>query len=170
MPNLSDLFYYNGEMRLEFIVWPIFLGICIGAFITVFVRVAMGKVVRAIFSKGACSPETACTLRELGVEKSFFIKSALRGKSVLRRVISAVNVDEVTGEIGEPIDINGKPDLEKSRFYIAEESRDRAGSLYDDTNSTVISALVTVLLGFVVAVAAMYIIPWLLDMIDRLKG
>ncbi|MBQ9116822.1 MAG: hypothetical protein IJY04_07335 [Clostridia bacterium] len=171
MPNLSELFLYNGEIRLEFIIWPIFLGVCIGAFITVFVRVKLGEVVRAIFAKGACSPETACTLEELGVSNRFFIRASLRGKSALRRVVSAVDCSRATGADAEnvplsPIDINEKLDLDTCRFYISDEHRERAESLYDDTNSTVLSAVIAVLLALVIAAVSMFLVPVLMDMFD----
>lgn len=173
MPDLSELFLYNGEIRLEFIVWPIFLGICIGAFITVFVRVKLGEVVRAILEKGAVSPETALTLEELGVAKRFFVRSALRGRSALRRVVEATDGSAAVDENGESaglrvLGINEAPDLDNCRFFIADANRERAESIYDNTNSTLLSAIVTVLVAFVVAAVSMIIIPNLMQMLENM--
>ena len=173
MPDLSEIFLYNGEIKLEFIVWPIFLGICIGAFITVFVRVKLGEVVRAIIAKGAVSTDTALTLEELGVAKKFFVRSALRGRSALRRVVEATDGSTVTDENGEPaglriVPINEAPDLDKCRFFISDANRDRAESIYDNTNSTLLSAGITVLVAFVVAALSMVIIPNLMQMLENM--
>lgn len=173
MPDLSELFLYNGEMKLEFIVWPIFLGICVGAFITVFVRVKLGEVVRAIIEKGAVSPETALTLDELGMSKKFFVRAALRGRSALRRVVEATDGSTVTDENGEPaglrvLEINEAPDLDRCRFFIADSDRERAESIYDNTNSTLLSAIITVLVAFVVAAISMVIIPNLMQMLENM--
>ena len=173
MPDLSELFLYNGELKLEFIVWPIFLGICIGAFITVFVRVKLGEVVRAIFEKGAISPDTALTLEELGVAKRFFVRSALRGRSALRRVVDVTDGTDVMGENGEIIGLrvlglNEAPDLDSCRFFITDANRERAESIYDNTNSTLLSAIITVLAAFVVAAVSMVIIPNLVQMLENM--
>ena len=173
MPDLSELFLYNGELKLEFIVWPIFLGICIGAFITVFVRVKLGEVVRAIIEKGAVSPDTALTLEELGMAKKFFVRSSLRGRSALRRVVQATDGTAVTNEDGEPaglrvLALNEAPDLDKCRFFISDENRERATSIYDNTNSTLLSAGITVLVAFVVAAVSMVIIPNLMQMLENM--
>ena len=173
MPDLSELFLYNGELKLEFIVWPIFLGICIGAFITVFVRVKLGEVVRAILEKGAISPETALTLEELGVAKRFFVRSALRGRSALRRVVDSTDGAEVMDENGEKIGLrvlglNEAPDLNRCRFFITDANRERAESIYDNTNSTLVSAFITVLVAFVVAAVSMVIIPNLMQMLENM--
>ena len=173
MPDLSELFLYDGEMKLEFIVWPIFLGICIGAFITVFVRVKLGEVVRAIIEKGAISPETALTLEELGLSRRFFIRSALRGRSALRRVVEATDGTVAVAENGEPaglriLGINEAPNLDSCRFFITDANRERAESIYDNTNSTLLSAIITVLVAFVVAALSMIIIPNLMQMLENM--
>ena len=173
MPDLSELFLYDGELKLEFIVWPIFLGICIGAFITVFVRVKLGEVVRAIIEKGAISPETALTLEELGLSKRFFIRSALRGRSALRRVVEATDGTVAVAENGEPtglriLGINEAPNLDSCRFFITDANRERAESIYDNTNSTLLSAIITVLVAFVVAALSMIIIPNLMQMLENM--
>ena len=172
MPNLSELFMYNGEWRLEFIVWPLFLGICVAAFLTVFIRSKLGVVVRAIIAKGAISPDTALTLKELGVENKFFVRAALRGRSALRRVVDAVGCEAGAGDnepIGNmPLAYDAHPDLDKCRFYIADANRDRAESLYDDTNSTLISAIITVLVALVVACLSMWLVPDLIRMAENM--
>jgi len=173
MPDLSQLFLYDGEIRLEFIVWPIFLGICIGAFVTVFVRVKLGEVVRAIIEKGAISPETALTLEELGVAKRFFIRSSLRGRSALRRVVDAtdgvtVSDDDGQGERLRVIGLNEPVNLDECRFFISDSNREQAESIYDNTNSTLLSAFITVILAFVVAAVSMIVVPNLMQMVENM--
>ena len=171
MPDLSELFLYTGELNLVFIVWPIFIGVCIAAFVTVFVRVKLGEVVRAIIEKGAISPETALTLEELGVAKRFFVRSALRGRSALRRVVYATDGSVITSGDGENTElrvltINEAPDLDECRFFISDENKARAESIYDNTNSTLLSAIITVLVAFVVAIVSMLVVPKIIDLLE----
>ena len=171
MPDLSELFLYNGELKLEFIVWPIFIGICIAAFVTVFVRVKHGEVVRAIFEAGAISADTAKTLEELGMANKFFVRSALRGKSALRRVIDVtdgLSEDGGSGGALRVLAIGEEVDLDEFRFFIKDENKDRAESLYDNTNSNLLTAGITVLVAFVVAVLSMIIIPNLQQMLENM--
>lgn len=172
MPDFSELFLYDGELKLAFIVWPIFFGVCIAAFITVYIRVKLGVVVRAILEKGAISPETALTLEELGVAKRFCVRSALRGRSVLRRVVSATNGETVTDENGEPaglyvLKINEAPNLDECRFFISDENKERAESLYDNTHSTLLTAIITVLVAFVVAAISMFAVPEIIELFSE---
>ena len=174
MPDLSELFLYNGELKLEFIVWPIFIGICIAAFVTVFVRVKLGAVVRAIFEAGAISPDTAKTLEELGVANIFFVRTALRGRSALRRVIDATDGTEIlpdeNGEGGgfKVLGLTETVDLDACKFFIADANRERAESLYDSTNSTLLTAGLTVIIAFAVAALSMVIIPNLQQMLENM--
>ena len=173
MPDLSELFLYNGELKLEFIVWPIFIGICIAAFATVFVRVKHGEVVRAIIEAGAISAETAKSLEELGVANKFFVRSALRGRSALRRVVDAtdgmtVETDEEGRGVLRVLSIGEAVDLDGCKFFITDANKDRAESLYDNTNSTLLTAGITVIVAFAVAAISMVIIPNLQQMLENM--
>ena len=105
--------------------------------------------------------------------KRFFVRSALRGRSALRRVVEATDGSAAVDENGESaglrvLGINEAPDLDNCRFFIADANRERAESIYDNTNSTLLSAIVTVLVAFVVAAVSMIIIPNLMQMLENM--
>lgn len=178
MPDLSKLFMYTGELQLEFIVWPIFIGICLGAFATVFIRVKLGELVRALITNGACSPETAQSLEALGLQSKFFIRNALKKHSSLRNVVSIApkntltpissSVTEETPEAAISVDQNAKIDVDGYIYYISDENRTRAEAIYDSTGSTIAVAFLTVILALAVAALSMYIIPNLIQMLENL--
>ena len=96
MIDLSELLVYTGSTPLELVIWPLFIGICIGAFLAVFIRVRLGALVRALIEKGAYSPDTAKTLAELGFNRNFFVKNALRTSSSFRKTVRAVNAEQTS--------------------------------------------------------------------------
>lgn len=176
MPDLSKLFMYTGETQLEFIVWPLFIGICLGAFATVFIRVKLGELIRALIAKGACSPETAQSLEDLGLKNKFFIRNALKKRSSLRHVVSiahkssatAAGDNEETQETAVDTDPNAKIDVDSYNYYISDENRTRAEAVYDNTGSTIAVAFLTVILALAVAILSMYLIPNLIQMLENM--
>lgn len=193
MPDLSKFLTYSGETELDLIVWPLFLGICIGAFAIVFIRVKLGELVRALLSRGACSPETACTLEQLGLKNKRIIRSALRKRSSLRKVISITPIDpaqlaDQTAPTAEPTETSAEAtsapfdpatlvteeqrdqaiDVDSYRYYISEKNKERASSTYDNTGSTVAIALLTVVLALAVAALSMVLIPALMQMFENM--
>ncbi len=190
MPDLSKFLTYSGETELELIIWPLFLGICIGAFAIVFIRVKLGELVRALLSRGACSPDTACTLEQLGLERKAIIRNALKKRSSLRKVVSAVPIESIEApETATSDETLSEPDsdtstrdqvtddqvirdqvidVDKYRFYISEQSRERASSTYDSTGSTVAVAILTVVVALAVAALSMILIPNLIQMFENM--
>ena len=59
-------------------------------------------------------------------------------------------------------------DLDNCRFFIADANRERAESLYDSTNSTMLTAGLTVIIAFAVAALSMIIIPNLQQMLENM--
>lgn len=74
-------------------------GLCFGLFLASVVAVVqkrhVGKMARTLLSLEANSPESAKTLRELGLSRSILVKMSLSHASPLRKIISVVEEDKV---------------------------------------------------------------------------
>lgn len=205
--NISELFTYTGDTQLEFIVWPIFIGICIAAFAIVFIRSKLGELVRELIARGASSPETALSLEELGFENKRYLTQELRKSSSFRKVVTAIkkedaeraklkaeteaeasNAQQTESESGaesreESNTANSSFDaasliaedqkhtsinVSEYKFYIRPENLERAETVYNNTGSTIFTAVITVVLALIVAALSMWLIPNLIQMLENM--
>lgn len=90
---LSDLLLYDGMIKPEAILWAIYLGIVIASIISYLTRTVFGKLITALIEKGACSPESAVTVEEIGLKKSFFIKMGLKNHLNYKNMLVAITKD-----------------------------------------------------------------------------
>jgi hypothetical protein len=93
MPNLSELLYYNGEIPLTLIVWSIFIGVVVAVISGYIIKSKLGSLVRNLLDKGIDSPEKAVSLSDLGLQKSFFIKLALKSPINFTNLLVAITED-----------------------------------------------------------------------------
>lgn len=205
--NISELFTYTGDTQLEFIVWPIFIGICIAAFAIVFIRSKLGELVRELIARGASSPETALSLEELGFENKRYLTQELRKSSSFRKVVTAIKKEdaeqakltaESAVEASDAQQTESETEAESReessaennsfdaasliaedqkhasinvseyKFYIRPENLERAETVYNNTGSTILTAVITVVLALIVAALSMWLIPNLIQMLENM--
>ncbi len=143
---------------LPLIIWGICGGLAIGAFFSLLNRTAAHSVISSLREKGAEDRETAVTLAEAGVKARFPVGRMLREGGVLRRYVKMANEEEC-----------GKKDLlDAGRFYLPEENRIGAEVRFTAEKSPIRSFILTVLLLAAVGVAATFVVPELLIMLDNL--
>jgi hypothetical protein len=128
------------------ILWPLMVGVIIAAFVVLFHKKTLGKLVKKLFDEGAKTEATAKSLAELGLEKNKFLRYALRPDSTLRKIIDATEVD---GEL---------------RYYIAEDNAYRAEVTYNPDGSSVLTVVIAILLILIVASVMLILIPDLIQM------
>lgn len=174
-------------------------GLCLGMFLSslliVIQKKHIGKMARALLSLEAHDEKNAKTLSELGLSKSVFIKMSLSSPSVLRKLVTVVEGEEVFTyfdelsaaypEYKEKIEGgkegNGKKtkapsprrrfrlrklNFETARFFIAPEAKERAFFHFKEKGN----GWRTVLLSFVIFTALFFIslrlLPVLVKMLD----
>ena len=93
MPNLSELLYYNGETSMQLITWSFFIGVVIATVAGYFIKTKFGAFIRTLLDKEIDSPEKACTLEELGLNKKLFIKYGLRSHANYKNMLVAITED-----------------------------------------------------------------------------
>lgn len=109
------------------IVWGICIGVNLAFIVSFIVRNHTGKIVRKLLSFPV-GEEGSKTFSELGYEKVGFLhKVILKDGSTLRRIIFVEGGQIPKAENTEGVLV---PDWENARFYIPEEQRARAESLY----------------------------------------
>ncbi len=190
----SDAGYYE---NLGFEKSPLFsfrlmvLGIFIGAIIACVVmaynKQVLGNAVRKIIAEGATSKENAKTLSELGYEKNFFIRNAVRSGVSLRKVVKCVEEEEYYAEQQreeEEYEQKRKndPSLPKykaqeymvdvntAHFYIPEEIRIRAEIRFEKKGSGWVAGVVGAILLCVILFFLLLAMPLILGGINDLVG
>ncbi len=176
--DLNSFLTYKG-MTLEIIVWSMFLGVIIGAFVILYNKSILGAFVRMLLETGANSPESAKTLEETGFSKNIFVKFSLQVKSTYRKIIQAspVNVrNEITGDTIPPENSKkritkkrrpAEPKLSELKFYIPQEMAIRAESIYSNNGTSLLIVIITIALFLTVAILSFTVIP---DLVQMLKN
>ena len=92
----------NHGATLAQIIFAMMVGISLAAFVIVYERRYLGRVVRALLKSEAQDEESAKTLEELGCQRMAFVKHSLRRRdSALRKLVRYV---------GEPDEHDDLPD------------------------------------------------------------
>ena len=175
----SDL----GPRSYGLVVWSVAGGIALAVALITAGRLTTGRFIRSLIRKGAFSPETALPLSDCeGV--NLFLRPKLKEKSTLRRVVAAVCPDdpkekeeknEKPEETAEKQEKKGKKSKNKRenagelRYYIPEELKTKAETLYGAKTNPILAAA-AILLIFAAAAGVMYIIPDFLTMVTNFKN
>jgi len=91
--ELSDIFIYRGSTPIELILWSFYIAIVIGTVIMYLTKAKFGKLIHALLENGACSPENARSLDEIGVKPSIFIKLGLKNHLNYKDLLVAITED-----------------------------------------------------------------------------
>lgn len=90
---LSDLILYDGAIKPAAILWAIYFGIVIASITSYLIRTVFGKLICALIENGACSPESAVTVEEIGLKKNIFIKTGLKNHLNYKNMLVAITKD-----------------------------------------------------------------------------
>lgn len=139
----------NSVTTLNIIVWAIFVGFIIAIGVTLYNRIVLGKIVRAIIEKKAHTKECALGAAELGCGSAPF-RLALRKNSTMRRIV----------RMGDDTDTErSTKDFASAKFYIPEEYIQRAQSIYGKSDISVKTVVLSVIGLLAVAILAFIFIP-----------
>ncbi|MDD4772746.1 MAG: hypothetical protein PHZ09_03985 [Eubacteriales bacterium] len=167
--DLNSLLTYKG-MTLEIIVWSMFLGIIVGAFVVLYNKNVLGAFIRKLLQTGANTPENAKTLQETGFSKNVFVKFSLMKKGTYRKIIhaSALNgaaeiADNESGHRTRKV----RTKLSELKFYIPDEMTGRADSIYNDNGTSLLIVLITIAMFLAVAILSFTVVPGLIQMLQN---
>lgn len=171
--NLADYqnFAVIGDFYINYLLLGIYFGIVVVGYLFCFFNININTVVRQLIRHNAFSPDTSCTLRDLGLSDSFGAKIILGGSGQIRRVVGRVNesnigydeyvsMDTAERKTGEKID------FETERFYIREDSKERAQHIADKYRASWLNTTLFMVLLFIVVGTVMVLMPDILKFIN----
>ncbi len=129
-------------MDITTIVWLCTIGACIGILSVYYNSNFLGKMVRALISIDATSPESALSLEELNIKLTPPLKRALRpGTSFSQTVIKTDN----------------------DKYYILEKRIPMAKVKYREKEASLGFVLISILILVIAAMALSYILPEVIE-------
>ena len=145
----------NSVTTLNIIVWSLFAGFIIAIAVTVYNKVVLGKIVRALIAGKAFTPECALGAAEVGCDNAS-IRFAQRKKSTMRRIV------RMTDDTDMKLSDKG---FDKAKFYIPEEYIPRAESFYGRSDISAKTVALSVIGLLAVAIVAFIFIPDIIQLI-----
>ena len=145
----------NAVTTLNIIVWAIFAGFIIAIGATLYNRIVLGKIVRALIEKKAHTKDGALSAAEVGCS-NVFIRHALRKNSTMRRI---VRMEDDTDEE------RSDKAFGEAKFYIPEEYIRRAESIYGKSDISAKTVVLSLVGLFVAALVSFILIPNLIQLL-----
>jgi hypothetical protein len=163
---------------LAIVVFGVFLGFFIGAVLSVYHKVFVGRVVRVLLEKKAHTPESAVDDKDDAFFPHFFTRFVFRHDLVVKKTVFALRKTPPTDEKGaplpnEPLPLRDLPRgafLDEYLFFIPEELRIRAGFRFDKKGTSVGGLLLLLIVFFVAACLLVYFLPELLAILNEVAG
>ena len=143
--TFSDILIQNNP-TLAAILYPMLIGLIIGATVVLFNKQVIGKLVKKLLDDKIHSEGSAKTLDELGFGKSRMLKF------LLRKVVKTAE----GGEAGAA-----------ARYYIPQDCAYRAEVTYNPDGSSVITVVIAIVMFIALTFIMMTVIP---DLIQMLKN
>ena len=167
----------NSTLPLMVVIWGVCAGLAVAVLFHVFTKHFSAKLVKNIVSSQCFSKDDAKSAKELNVNSSAFLKSALTDGKTLRKYVCIANEDECALPDNTPAffkalrkffcgeDAPRKYDLEKAKFYIPEDIRYTAEIRYAETQSD--PAIAAAVVFLLLAVGLSFALPKLLQLWDE---
>ena len=141
----------SGLVNVRIIVIALGVGALVAMLGSVYIRNILGGLVRALQQHGADSETTAISLRDLKMDRKFFVLYSLRRSSALRRVVN------VTGQNSASKNI-----LADTGLYIPAANQERAERIYGKQGIRAGEWIIGAVLLVAVFVAAYFVVPQLI--------
>lgn len=166
------------------IVVCMFIGIVLASVLAIFNKRVLGDFVRAVSRESATSPERAMTLEQLGFLKNSAVRSALKRRGSLRRVVRCVEDDRADLEAGNPLrpgiaelygDISpvegapgaGRTDLNTAHFYIPQAEIYTAEIRYEKKGTNWLSFFGVIVLCLILVSILFKLMPDIFQLVDN---
>lgn len=168
--------------RLRMTVIAAFLAIIVASFVITINRGVYGTLITRLNANRCHTPETAMTLKELGIEKNAAVRSALRTGSIYKGLVFCPAKDEydvaamreriAAKEAGTALR-HGKKyryDFDRDRFYIPETESFTAERKFEKKGSRLPVAILVSIITAVALFGALILLPDVLTLVDNFIG
>lgn len=148
----------GGTGSLELILICCYVGILAACALAIYDKRVMGNFIRALIKRGATSPETALTLRELGFDKKSTVIRALRGNGMFKdTVYEAGDTVEFDRENHALPVFRERFDVATARFYIPAPLKYRAEVRFEKKGTHIMMwVLAAILFGVLLLIAMLF--------------
>ena len=168
-------------LTLPVIIWGAIGGIAVGTVASLIGRRIPGVFIKNLHRAGAVSAEKAVTLADLGMEKNFILRRALRDGQTLRKYVTLANPDDFAvkspnnskfSRVMRKIfslpekDAATEIDFSRARFFITDEARFTAEVRYNGKGAD----LLGVFLSLILLAALGFFLQWILPELIALVG
>ena len=181
--NLKDYENIGIDLEISKLMIFVLIGLCISFFVIDWHRGYMQLAIKKLFRHEAVSEESAKTLSELGLSRSWSVKWALTHDTRLSKIVKRVGAPEYTYEEymalmkaererkkrGEKPK-KEKVDLNHARFYISEKWRDEAKNIAENYSSSVVKTALFSLMFIIIFVCITLVMPEILHFINSLMA
>ena len=174
---LNELF--NTEYSSEYvksipvIIVCLFIGVVAAALISLYHKHVLGSFIRFLRSSGACDEGTAIPLDQTKFANNVFVRSAIKNGRTYSSVLRSVPPEGAsdTEKLSRKEKRRAKERLlVQSGYYIPEELSFRADNIFSKRGTSVVSALVGILLFLIVAAVSLIIVPDIVEMFKNWTG
>ena len=169
--NAKDYLDTSCDIPINIIVMIVALALCAASFLINLHKSYTVSIIKALLRKEATSEENAKTLSDLHLGDSFMLKRALSRNGQLTKIVKRAGYREPTYE-EYMASLKEKKKQEKidfsvAKFFICEDSIDRAKNIRDKENPTVLRTLLVCLFIVAIAVCVMMLMPSILTLISN---
>ena len=165
--------YPEFAKNAQVIIICMFIGVAAAALISLYHKHVLGSFVRFLLESGAKDEGSAIKLNTTKYNKNFFVRAAINNGRTYSAVLRSVLPE------GAP-DLSKLPAKEKRRakseilsgsgYYIPEELTFRADNMLSKKGTSVVSALLGVLLFLIIAAVSLMVVPQIVDMFKNFTG
>lgn len=135
------------DNNIQTILWLLMIGFAVAAVAVYCSNRFLGGFVRALLAVDATSPESALTMKELGVKSNPLLRAALGRKGEFTRMVA---------------------DAGGGKYYIAPERLGLAKVKYREKGAGLLSVLLLIAVAALCTLAFTYIFPEVLDAVSNM--
>lgn len=169
--NLSQFENFGMSFPIGAFLMIFSLAMCVAFFIYNYKKRSAALILKQLIRHNATSGETAKTLKDLHLEKNFYLKSALSGGGQLSHLVKSAEDLKPTYE--EYI-LNSKKrgykekkiDFDEAKFYISEEQINKAKRIVETSNTELWRPILFSAVMILLLVILMIFLPEILQAIN----
>ncbi len=170
-------------LTLPVIIWGAIGGIAVGSIASLIGRRIPGVFIKNLHRTGADAADKAVTLAEIGMEKNFILRRALRDGKTLRKYVTLANPDDfavkspnngkfsrVLRKIFSISETEAKTEIDfsRARFFITDEARFTAEVRYNGKGADLLGVILSLLLLAALGFFLQWILPELISLVGGL--
>ena len=171
--NLNDYENINFNLEINKVVLGASIALIIGIILFNTYRAKIRLVVMQLLRHEAYSEESAKTLAQLKIDKTFALKYLFKGNNILTKIVSRVGEKRFTYEDYVALSKEERVkaeliDFEAEAFYIRDDKKEFALSIVDKYNTSITKTLLAILFVVSICVCIISCMPGILNVLSNL--